>query len=52
MRTFALTGEGGRGIEADFCLAVPAGETPRIQECHILVAHVLCEIAEGRLFGP
>jgi D-sedoheptulose 7-phosphate isomerase len=51
IRTFALTGEGGRGMEADFCLAVPARETPRVQECHILVGHVLCGIVESRLFG-
>jgi D-sedoheptulose 7-phosphate isomerase len=51
MRTLALTGEGGRGMEADLCLAVPSRETPRVQECHILLGHVLCEIAESRLFG-
>lgn len=50
MRTLALTGEGGRGMVADLCLAVPSRETPRIQECHILLGHILCDIAESRLF--
>jgi D-sedoheptulose 7-phosphate isomerase len=34
----------------DHCLVVPSGDTPRIQEGHILLAHVLCEIVETSLF--
>lgn len=50
--TVALTGRsGGRLRElVDFCLAVPADDTPRIQEAHILIGHVLCELVEQELF--
>ncbi|MEE8201252.1 MAG: D-sedoheptulose 7-phosphate isomerase [Candidatus Acidoferrales bacterium] len=52
--TVALTGaSGGRLKElVDFCLAVPANDTPRIQEAHILLGHILCELVEQELFGP
>ena len=49
--TLALTGTGGAIQEtADLCLAVPSSCTPRIQECHILIGHILCEIVENTLF--
>jgi len=35
----------------DFCLKVPAESTPRIQECHILIGHIICAIVEESLFG-
>lgn len=44
-----LTGENG-GIlakEADLCLAVPSQVTARIQEMHIMIIHMICEIAEA-----
>ena len=45
--TIALTGQGGRMIEmADCTIAVPASLTPRVQEMHILIGHILCEIIE------
>jgi D-sedoheptulose 7-phosphate isomerase len=46
--TIALTGASGgklRGI-AEVLIAVPCEETPRIQECHILVGHALCDAVE------
>ncbi len=46
--TIALTGSTGgqlRGL-ADILLAVPSDETPRIQECHILIGHALAEAVE------
>ena len=48
----ALTGaDGGRvAAEADFHLPAPSRETPRIQEAHILVGHLLCEIVEKSIF--
>ncbi|MGH9392575.1 MAG: D-sedoheptulose-7-phosphate isomerase [Terriglobales bacterium] len=51
--TIALTGEGGGRLRefADFLLAVPSHETPRIQECHILIGHCLAEAVEQALFG-
>jgi hypothetical protein len=30
----------------DVLIAVPSNETPRIQECHILVGHALCDAVE------
>ena len=51
IRSIGLAGEGGRIREAaDLCLSVPSDCTPRIQECHILIGHILCEIVENRLF--
>lgn len=44
----AMTGESG-GIArtvADRTICIPSSETPRIQECHILVGHIICEIVE------
>jgi|TARA_B100000795_G_scaffold268613_1_gene255940 D-sedoheptulose 7-phosphate isomerase len=53
MVTVALTGESGGKIAeyADFLLAVPSNDTPRIQEVHILLGHIICEIVEKELFG-
>lgn len=36
---------------ADICINVPSGCTPRIQEAHILIGHILCEFVEEELFG-
>lgn len=54
IRTIALTGaDGGHARQhSDLLLAVPASVTARVQECHILVLHVLCEIVEDILFSP
>lgn len=53
MITVAMTGEdGGKMAEyADFLLAVPSKDTPRIQEVHILLGHIICEIVEHEIFG-
>lgn len=51
--TLGFAGAGGAIHEtADLCLAVPSSYTPRIQECHILIGHILCEIVENTLFAP
>lgn len=46
--TIGLTGaSGGRmGELVDSLIAVPSDETPRIQECHILAGHALCDAVE------
>ncbi|MBC6996287.1 D-sedoheptulose 7-phosphate isomerase [Neolewinella lacunae] len=52
MVTVGFTGETGgklRGI-CDYLVAIPATDTPRIQECHMLLGHTICEIVEARLF--
>jgi D-sedoheptulose 7-phosphate isomerase len=48
LHTIGLTGaSGGRmGDLVDTLIAVPSEETPRIQECHILVGHALCDAVE------
>jgi len=51
--TVALTGRDGGKMAtiADIALVVPSNFTPRIQESHILVGHILCDIIEKELFG-
>ena len=34
------------------CICIPSGETARIQECHILVGHILCGLVEKGYFQP
>ena len=49
--TFALTGaEGGALIAVCDCLCVPSKSTPRIQECHIMIGHILCGLIERIIF--
>jgi D-sedoheptulose 7-phosphate isomerase len=52
LTTVALTGSGGEALRAicDHCLCVPSRDTARIQECHMLVGHTLCEAVEAELF--
>ena len=51
--TIGLTGAKGGKLKllADRCICVPSEDTPRIQEMHILIGHILCEIVERELFG-
>jgi len=51
--TVALVGrDGGKMAEmADYSLIVPSDSTPRIQESHILIGHILCDIIEKEIFG-
>lgn len=53
LATIGLTGAGGGQMAGlcDFCLRAPAKDTPRIQECHILIGHILCHAVEETLFG-
>jgi D-sedoheptulose 7-phosphate isomerase len=53
MITVGMTGEKG-GKMKDLCkyiINVPSNDTPRIQESHILIGHILCEIVESRMFS-
>ncbi|MCM2357340.1 MAG: D-sedoheptulose 7-phosphate isomerase [Geobacteraceae bacterium] len=52
-RTVGLLGRDGGTIAgiADISLTIPAQETPRIQEAHITIIHIVCELVEKRLFG-
>jgi len=51
--TVAMTGASGGDLKshADFCLRIPSDQTPRIQECHILIGHIFCGFLEDELFG-
>jgi D-sedoheptulose 7-phosphate isomerase len=52
MKTIGLTGESGGKMKefSDHLLNVPSNDTPRIQEAHILVGHILCELIESEIF--
>jgi len=52
--TIGFTGEEGGKLKdvVDYCLHIPSNDTPRIQEGHITVGHIICEIVERELFGP
>jgi len=52
VHTVAMTGRTGgilRG-SVEHCICVPSDETPRIQECHILIGHIISELVERELF--
>lgn len=53
MHVIALTGESGGKLRecCDILLNVPSHDTPRIQECHIMIGHIICEHIEKELFG-
>jgi D-sedoheptulose 7-phosphate isomerase len=50
--TMALTGhDGGQMLQwSDYSLIVPSGETPLIQETHIVIGHLLCAAVEAELY--
>ncbi len=53
MITIGFTGAGGGAMKAlsDHLLNVPSMDTPRIQECHMLLGHIICQLVEEKLFG-
>lgn len=53
MLTIGLTGEKSSKMEklCDYLIKIPSKITPRIQEAHILVGHIICELVEAELFG-
>lgn len=52
IQVVAMTGASGGKIAAlaDLCLAMPSDDTPRIQEAHTLLGHLLCDLLEKRMF--
>jgi len=48
--TVGMTGMRGGELAAlsDYCICVPSEQTPRIQEAHILIGHILCEVIEQK----
>lgn len=53
IRTIGLTGADGGAMAGlcDISIRVPSSDTPRIQESHILIGHILCGIVEETVFG-
>jgi D-sedoheptulose 7-phosphate isomerase len=51
--SIGLTGASGGKMDdlCDICIKVPSNETPRIQEAHILIGHIICCIVEEQLFS-
>jgi phosphoheptose isomerase len=51
MTTIAMTGPDPSpvGEAAELCLRFPGTEAARVQECHLVATHVLCEIVEREL---
>ena len=53
MKTIALSGGDGGSMkkEADISIVVATKDTPRVQESHILIAHIICALVEDEMFG-
>jgi D-sedoheptulose 7-phosphate isomerase len=51
--TVALVGrDGGKmAAMADYAIVIPSNATPRIQESHLLIEHMICDIIEKEIFG-
>jgi D-sedoheptulose 7-phosphate isomerase len=52
MITVGMTGEGGGKMRSlcDYLLQSPSNDTPRIQETHILMGHIICQLIEEGLY--
>jgi D-sedoheptulose 7-phosphate isomerase len=51
-KTIGFSGSGGKLKEiSDICICVPSNNTPRIQEIHITIGHILCKLIEDELFS-
>ena len=52
LTTIGLTGISGGEMNniCDFIIKVPSDDTPRIQEAHILLGHILCQLIEEKMF--
>jgi len=52
VQTVAWTGKsGGKLQKISECIRIPSNETARIQECHILIGHIVCELVEAAYFN-
>ena len=52
--TVGFTGEGGGKMKplSDYLVSIPSKNTPRIQEAHMLLGHIICELVEEKYFTP
>lgn len=53
MITIGFTGETGGAMKSlsDLLINIPSADTPRIQECHMLLGHIICQLVEEKLFA-
>jgi D-sedoheptulose 7-phosphate isomerase len=53
VKTIGLTGATGGKMKdlSDVLLNVPSTDTPRIQESHIMIGHIVCQLVEAEIFG-
>ncbi len=51
--TIGFTGITGGQMKniSDYLINVPSSDTPRIQECHITIGHIICQLVEEKIFG-
>ncbi|MES2004811.1 MAG: D-sedoheptulose 7-phosphate isomerase [Bacteroidota bacterium] len=51
--TVGFTGASGGKMKdaSDYLINVPSSDTPRIQESHIMIGHIICELVEKNIFG-
>lgn len=54
IHTVAFTGAGGGKMKdlSDYLVNVPSTDTPRIQESHITIGHIICQLVEEQYFNP
>ncbi|MEO7923148.1 MAG: D-sedoheptulose 7-phosphate isomerase [Chitinophagaceae bacterium] len=52
--TVAFTGTTGGQMRSvsDYLINIPSSDTPRIQECHITIGHIICQLVEEKIFTP
>jgi D-sedoheptulose 7-phosphate isomerase len=52
MKTISFTGDDGGKLNntSNHIIKIPSNDTPRIQECHLLLGHAICEIVEREMF--
>jgi D-sedoheptulose 7-phosphate isomerase len=50
--TVSFTGETGGALKplSNYCINIPSSDTPRIQETHILIGHIICQLVEEKYF--
>jgi len=53
IKTVSLLGKDGGNCRdiSDYAIIVPSDDTPRIQESHIMIGHIICDIVERSMFG-
>src|SRR6201986_3547178 len=51
--TIGMTGEGGGKMKelSDYLIDIPSKNTPRIQEAHMLLGHIICQLVEEKYFN-